>query len=734
VKRIKNLFGFAAIALAIVVSMAGCKNPIDDNGPTPVTIAALQGVTAPITGAAPVTAITSTKQYTGTVTWSPADNSFKASTVYTATITLKVKGDYTLKGVAANFFTIEGATATNAANSSVITAVFPSTAGTIAEPVKIDIAAISGLTAPVTGVPPVTAIETAQYAGTVTWSPAVSGTFAASTVYTASITLTAKNGFTLTGVTANFFTVAGATAANAANSGVITAVFPATGVTAENIITGGDGGGGGGSGDGGGGKYNTIHLVAERWSDDDGSYEIWNSRNQIKLSDFITIKPEPGDTLVFKISGVSDKELEYIVFLLFQMTGSNWNISDSSTYKVLGQFVFFDLPYPSFNNYIGDITIWDDPDPNAVTYLLLFIYQPIPASIPDGTTMATIRDFSISLVDVVYGYDYSDNELFWEDYWRYYEYESDITIPAQINGKPVTSIREYAFKDCEDLTSVTIPNSVKSIGHAAFFYCTNLTSITIPNSVTYIGSSAFGSCESLISVTIPNSVTYIGRGAFSSCYSLTAINVDADNGAYTAQDGVLYTKDKTTLIKYPAKKTDTSFIIPNSVTYIESDAFSDCTSLTTINVAVGNSAYTAQNGVLYNKNKTTLIAYPAGKTGAFTIPDSVTTIGGEAFHFCTSLTSITIPNSVTRIGDKAFQYCSSLTSVTIGNSVTRIDEKVFYDCNSLTSVTFNGTISESGLYGFDNFRDFGDLRDKYLAGGIGTYVRASGSDTWTKQP
>jgi len=189
-----------------------------------VTIAAIPGVTAPVTGATPVTTITATAQYTGTVTWVPAHNPFRAATVYIATITLTPKAGYTLTGVAANFFTVAGATTdTNSADSGVVTAVFPATAATIA------IAAIPGVTPPVTGATPVTTITaTDQYTGIVTWSGSPS-TFAAGTVYTATIILTAKVGYTLTGVPANFFTVAGATlVTNSINSGVVTAVFPET--------------------------------------------------------------------------------------------------------------------------------------------------------------------------------------------------------------------------------------------------------------------------------------------------------------------------------------------------------------------------------------------------------------------------------------------------------------------------------------------------------------------------
>jgi len=187
-----------------------------------INIAAIAGVIVPVTGRTPNTTITENAQYSGTVTWSPNHSTFAAATQYTATITLTPKTGYTLTGVAKDSFTVAEATSvSNAANSGVITAVFPSTSAT-----TVNIAGIQGVTAPVTGATPITAItENAQYTGTVTWNGNPS-TFAAVTQYTATITLTPKTGYTLQGVAANFFTVAGATATNAANSGVITAVFP----------------------------------------------------------------------------------------------------------------------------------------------------------------------------------------------------------------------------------------------------------------------------------------------------------------------------------------------------------------------------------------------------------------------------------------------------------------------------------------------------------------------------
>ncbi len=191
-----------------------------------ISISVIPGVTAPAFGATPDLTITETAQYTGTVAWAPSSSPYAASTVYTATITLTAKTGFTLTGVAANSFTVAGATSTNAVNSGVVTAVFPATEA--APDAAISIVAIPGVTAPVRNVTPdFTVTETAQYTGTVAWAP-VHSPYSASTVYTATITLTAKTGFTLTGVAANAFTVAGATSTNAVNSGVVTAVFPAT--------------------------------------------------------------------------------------------------------------------------------------------------------------------------------------------------------------------------------------------------------------------------------------------------------------------------------------------------------------------------------------------------------------------------------------------------------------------------------------------------------------------------
>ena len=167
-------------------------------------------------------------------------------------------------------------------------------------------------------------------------------------------------------------------------------------------------------------------------------------------------------------------------------------------------------------------------------------------------------------VATVTGYD-SSNE------------STDVVIPNTIEygggNYSVTTIGNKAFGGCS-LASIYIPNSVTTIGELAFFHCSSLASVNIPNSVTTIGEEAFWWCSSLASIYIPNSVTTIGAGAFAPCHSLASIGVASDNPNYIGIDGVLFNKDKTTIVAYPTGKDGSEYTIPNSVTTIGESAFS----------------------------------------------------------------------------------------------------------------------------------------------------------------
>ena len=334
-------------------------------------------------------------------------------------------------------------------------------------------------------------------------------------------------------------------------------------------------------------------------------------------------------------------------------------------------------------------------------------------------------------------------------------FASCLSLGSIIIPSGVTSIGMQAFNQCINLTSITvenannhytsengvlfdknkntlicypagklgayvIPSSVISIGYEAFIYCANLTSVTIPGSVISIETGAFSSCTGLTSITISSSVTSIGNRVFRGCTNLTSINVESSNNSYASEDGVLFDKNKNTLIYCPEGKIgeyvipgsvtsigDNSFIfcigltsitIPASVTSIVRIPFSYCTGLTSIIVENSNSHYASENGVLFDKNKTTLICCPAGKTETYIIPGSVISIGDNAFYWCTGLTSITIPSSVKIIGNDVFEFCYDLTSITNLNPIpVEIYSSVFYGVNQ-SDCTLKVPISAVSAY------------------------------------
>ena len=248
-------------------------------------------------------------------------------------------------------------------------------------------------------------------------------------------------------------------------------------------------------------------------------------------------------------------------------------------------------------------------------------------------------------VTIYYNYSYEGAVVtFRGSYFDEYkgEYSGDIVIPETVTHSgdtyTVTGIGDYAFDNCPEVTSVTIPSSVTSIGKYAFRE-TALTSINIPNSVTSIGSAAFASCLGLTSVTLPNTLTKISSYMFGYCKKLTSVTIP---GSVTIIDDHAFVCTGLT-----------SVVIPNAVTSIGNSAFSGCSDLKSV-----------------------------------TFGNSVESIGNSAFYECAALTSVDIPNSVTTIDKVAFQSCTSMTSLTIGKSLASIGHGAFYKCSiSLTSIS-----------------------------------------------
>ena len=234
----------------------------------------------------------------------------------------------------------------------------------------------------------------------------------------------------------------------------------------------------------------------------------------------------------------------------------------------------------------------------------------------------------------------------------------------------LVDIPNSMFYNCSKLSAIDFGSKVLSIGSSAF-YNTGFVEITIPASVISIGTSAFANCALLTETSITGVYTSIGTNAFLNCPKLASINIDQQNFYYISVDGVLYDKQKTLLIAYPANKAETDYTILEGVISISDNAF-----------------YNAKNLVAVN------------------MPNSLKTVGTSAFYGCTTLTDLSFGEGVTTINASAFYGCAALTSITFPASLTSIvygsgySSGVFYGCSNLTSITFENSAADIGNYAF----------------------------------
>ncbi|MGM9851228.1 MAG: leucine-rich repeat domain-containing protein [Muribaculaceae bacterium] len=287
---------------------------------------------------------------------------------------------------------------------------------------------------------------------------------------------------------------------------------------------------------------------------------------------------------------------------------------------------------------------------------------------------------AITINGIDYRLDYYDNEATVVKKYNG-KYSGSIVIPSHTtyDGETytVTEIDMDAFRSCKELTSVTIPNTVREIGITAFCGC-GITSINIPKSVTKMGYWAFLNCYNLTSVTFNNSPVEMGVDAFAGCKKLTYLNL---GNALPEIGGGAFSKCSSL----------TSVTIPNSVTSIGEGAFGDCTGLSSI--TIGNSVTSIGPWAFIRCSSLTSV----------TIPNSVITLSNYAFDGCSNLSSVSIGNSVSYIGYRTFAE-TSLHSVTIPNSATHIDQGAFSGCTNLTSVTIGNSVSfiEGGAFEYCN--------------------------------
>jgi hypothetical protein len=301
--------------------------------------------------------------------------------------------------------------------------------------------------------------------------------------------------------------------------------------------------------------------------------------------------------------------------------------------------------------------------------------------------------------------------------------DGDVSIPSSIDGIPITIIgigqmSQPVFNSTSVVTNIAISSGIKVIENWAFYGYTNLKRITFPDTITNIGHAAFDGCSGLEEITIPASLTGISYFAFNNCSNLRDFFVSPLNPYYSSSNGVLFSKDGSNLIIFPAGKSGafeipahvntisyaafatasklTTVFIPSSVTNIDGWPFAACFDLTNISVSVDNMTYESSEGVLYTKGLSSLVTFPAGKVGTFTVPASVSSIADVAFKKCIGLTYVNIPNTVTNLGSGIFVDCTALVGVSLPSNLTDIPSDTFANCPSLIGVTLPSGVTRIG--------------------------------------
>ncbi len=310
----------------------------------------------------------------------------------------------------------------------------------------------------------------------------------------------------------------------------------------------------------------------------------------------------------------------------------------------------------------------------------------------------------------------------------------NVVIPSTLGGNTVTNIGDEAFKSCNSLENISIPNSVTSIGRFAFSGCINLTRVELPDNLSNINVQAFSGCKSITSIKIPDSVESIDVAAFSGCIGLTGITIP--NNVTSIGDWA-----------FAGCKSLSSIFIPKNVTSIGNNVFAGtintdtmistyCDNLTYINVASDNAFYSSQDGILYNKNKTFLLYYPNGKTAtSFAVLNGVQSIAENAFRSCNSLTGISLPSSVETIYKYAFGDCKNLNTIIINNPIVGFGNYLFSIWDKYSEyykVTIYGVKGSSvQTYADSNNILFKDIIDAYLSTATAAVSTAEGTPTQT---
>ncbi len=296
-----------------------------------------------------------------------------------------------------------------------------------------------------------------------------------------------------------------------------------------------------------------------------------------------------------------------------------------------------------------------------------------------------------------------DNVLFTKDMQTLMQYPAGLTAESYKIPDGVTSIQSCAFTQCENLTAVEIPETVTSIGNSAFDGCEKLQAITLPAGLTELGTSVFWGCNSLTTANIPEAITEVPDFLFMFCSNLTEVQLPEKTTSigqcafYTTGISNLTLPETLTTIGDNAFTDSalTRITIPAAVESIGNNAFSGCLSLQMFYVDPENQFYASQDGVLFDKEMTTLMQYPDACQCAsvYTIPSSVQTIKHFAFEYNKFLQKISIPENVTSIEAYAFAHCEALTEVVLLAETDLIENYTFYYSELLDTITLTDAVT-----------------------------------------
>lgn len=403
------------------------------------------------------------------------------------------------------------------------------------------------------------------------------------------------------------------------------------------------------------------------------------------------------------ISGIGDGENH--AWNIVYLEGKYYNVDATWDRDLMGHYRNFLCTEANFGDHVRD-SEYDTPDFHARYPMAVVPYVVNAAA--SGTIrpgMEWVLDgdtgiLTVSGTGAIPSYRYSDSP--------WYAYRE--SIRGIVVSEGITEVGERAFYWATNCTSVTLPSSLTAIREYGFNNLRALEQITLPENLRTIEFCAFSECPALKSIVLPDSVTTVGPSAFSNCPGLTSATLSA--GMTKVPSSMFFNDVNLRTVVIPEGITSIentafsecalrSFHFPATLTQLGSSVFAGCSLIREFTVAADNPSFRSINGVLFTKDGKTLLSYPGGKYGAYTVPEGTETIASSAFRGVYNLTSIDFGTTLREIGDYSFSYCIGLRSVTFPENVTLICDSAFRSCTNLKNITFENqsvTMESGGVF------------------------------------